>query len=317
MSHLSDYSYLERGENMFLLLLFMLMRIWTTGGFPKLNLLEAENRNLKSAVTILVIAASIAILIYDILLTGVKYEEGYFVKANGDIVHKPKSKWAPENVAVLPVTGALISIAFTCKSSAHFLTLAFWNNLASRECGASFGSSREFLAYRVYSVISFLMYPILQGIFSFNSLLTVVMPQMWYHVECLAVMALTLLANQRLKGMAESSASNATREKLNHYISMNNFIVFFNLLEFLGLGSINLDLFMGRNIYSSKFLTDAFTHLFSLGLPCCLCTVIVMLYPKLSVGLSSATSNTKYKSKLATSAPKDAGLTPTPTANAV
>ncbi|CEO96061.1 hypothetical protein PBRA_004751 [Plasmodiophora brassicae] len=263
LSHLAPFSYINRGTLNFLALAWTVMHILSTNkGFGKINLFSTKYRNIRSCIAWLTILALIFCLIYDIMNTYVKYREGFLITSrlpNGNVFVKPAvpTQWSAGDLALLPTMTELLNLAFTTKSSAHFLGLAFWSTMAKKNFGTTFGSSSEFMAYKAYSVISIILYPIAEFTAPTETL-SIIEPQLVYACENVVVMVLILAVNHRLVALLNSSSlSFDIQNRMKFYIAVNRAQFFFVLLEFLGLGSINIDQASKSNLlYASPFWTD-------------------------------------------------------------
>ncbi|SPQ93396.1 unnamed protein product (mitochondrion) [Plasmodiophora brassicae] len=305
LSHLAPFSYINRGTLNFLALAWTVMHILSTNkGFGKINLFSTKYRNIRSCIAWLTMLALIFCLIYDIMNTYVKYREGFLVTSrlpNGNVFIKPSvtvtgaslsyivckrvcragpTQWSAGDLALLPTMTELLNLAFTAKSSAHFLGLAFWSTMAKKNFGTTFGSSSEFMAYKAYSVISIILYPIAEFTAPTETL-SIIEPQLVYACENVVVMVLILAVNHRLVALLKSSSlSFDIQNRMKFYIAVNRAQFFFVLLEFLGLGSINIDQASKSNLlYASPFWTDFCTHFFDIGFPMACVTLIIAIFP--------------------------------------
>ncbi|CEO96059.1 unnamed protein product (mitochondrion) [Plasmodiophora brassicae] len=286
LSHLAPFSYINRGTLTFFALAWTVMHILSTNkGFGKINMFNAKYRNIRSCIAWLTILALNFCLVYDIMNTYVKYREGFLITGtlpNGNVFVKPAvpTQWTAGDLALLPAMTELLNLAFTAKSSAHFLGLAFWSTMAKKNFGATFGSSTEFMAYKTYSVISIILYPIAQFTAPTETL-SIIEPQLVYACENVVVMVLILAVNHRLVGLLKSSSlSFDIQNRMKFYIAVNRAQFFFVLLEFLGLGSINIDQASKSNLlFASPFWTDFCTHFFDIGFPMACVTLIIAIFP--------------------------------------
>lgn len=266
MSHLAPFSYLDRFVTMLCVLAWAILYITKSKSWQEINLFRRECWNVKAAVCNLLLFEMVLFLIYDIL--NMKFK--YFGAGSG----------------LLQASGNILNVAFTFKSSAHFLTLAFWSSVAKETFAArSFGSSIEFTIYKVYSVVSFVLYPVMQYSFPNNKLLSIIMPQFVYLFECFAVVCLTMLVNYRLNRLVcRSNLTESLQNRMNFYIMANNAQIFLVLLEFLSLSSINIDIVSKSFIIAkSPLTTDFLTKLFSLSICLTNIPMIMNLFPPRNV----------------------------------
>ena len=102
MTHLTDYSYLERGTAVLIFGLWSLVHIYTVDKFRVFRLENYFRKDTKTIVTTLLFISMFFSIIYDILGTYAKYEEGFTPKPDGsNCVIKPKSSYNPTNKAVV------------------------------------------------------------------------------------------------------------------------------------------------------------------------------------------------------------------------
>ena len=115
MTHLTDYSYLERGMAIFIFGIWAVVHIWSTDKFRVFRWENYQRRDTKTIVTTLLFISMTFSFIYDILGTYVKYAEGFQPKGfniNGEpnCVIRPKSTYSEVDKVI--VTVRLISIPF-------------------------------------------------------------------------------------------------------------------------------------------------------------------------------------------------------------
>lgn len=102
MTHLTDYSYLERGTAVFIFAMWSLVHIYTVDKFRVFRLENYFRKDTKTIVTTLLFISMFFSIIYDILGTIAKYEEGFSPNADGtNCVIKPKSKYSDANKAIV------------------------------------------------------------------------------------------------------------------------------------------------------------------------------------------------------------------------
>jgi hypothetical protein len=127
MTHLSDFSYLDRLVVQAFLLVLILMRIWDHSGFEVFR--KKNVRSLKFGITILALSSLFLIILSDAMATRIKYGEGFVDDPEKGIIQAPKDTYSEYNKRLLIPTDLFINLSFTFKSSAEFLLLAFWNFL--------------------------------------------------------------------------------------------------------------------------------------------------------------------------------------------
>jgi hypothetical protein len=135
----------------------------------------------------------------------------------------------------------------------------------------------------------------MQFVFSFNPLLSIVMPQVVYHCECLMVVCLTILVNSRLKRLTrKQNLSRVLAHRMKFYIQMNNLTACFVFLDFFSLGIINADILTGiKAIATNPFWTDLFTHGFSTGITIAIFILFCIMFPP-ELPQSEVTRTTRF-----------------------
>ncbi|KAI9255426.1 hypothetical protein EDC94DRAFT_227864 [Helicostylum pulchrum] len=93
MTHLSDFSYLERCTIWFYISIYFLYSIYKGDKFRCLKFKSIISGELKSIITVLLILAMLMQAMWDIVSTYVKYEEGFTVY-EGNIISKPFVMWS-------------------------------------------------------------------------------------------------------------------------------------------------------------------------------------------------------------------------------
>jgi len=237
-----------------------------------------------------------------------KYNEGFtFVPAFKSCIQKSKALYSPAMAALVFPTDMLFNVVCSSKSSSLFLLLASWNTIAS-QVGASdntFMSGYEFRAYQVLSTVSLVMYPLLQIIFSYDGILTTVLPQIVYECENFIIMNLIQITNYRFRRILKDLPPNSpARGRLQYYVFMNNILTLWIFLDFMGLMIINGDILRPAtdrqiNQVGGKMQLDFLTQTYSLGYVYCVLTIIVLLWPlnqKLAAGGRNSASATASQS---------------------
>lgn len=287
LTHLSDFSYLDRLMTNFAVIVWMMARAWKADRFSAMSLKNLLKFRLQTVVLYMLFGAQLAFLVYDGIVTRIKYEEGFYYSAALDKAGpKPSSKYSAHNKDMVFVADATLNVVFTLKNSALFLLIATFAQIASKELRSkgSFMSSGEFHAYTAWSFLSIVGYPILQVTMNKHSrkLYATVYPQIFYSFETLMTVALCQLTAYRLKKLRVGlPTGSSTRYRLEHYTTMLHCVSLCGLLDTFGLFSINVDILNEENrvIYKSKFLTDFFTKCFSFGICGVFVPAMLCLYP--------------------------------------
>ncbi|KAI9136311.1 hypothetical protein BKA69DRAFT_1129202 [Paraphysoderma sedebokerense] len=318
MTHLSDFSYLERGIVDVFILIWMLMRIRNSQNYsslhPKylLEFLTGPRRSsppLKLIITYTLVFSLTVMIIYDFLATKMKYEEGFSHIANStNCATKPSATYNTENKFLVDVTNTLLNVAWCSKSTASFLLIAFWSHTGSQYgLKKPFVTSLESKLCSAWAVFSVFLYPLLQYSFVSNKLLSTVTPQFVYHAETCMVAVLSCVVQYRLRHTIERNASAedlgsqgsrtrfAGQEILRYHLQCNLWMILWNFMDFIADCSINIDAISLKILASNKFLLDLFTKFFSLGFSAAYVVMIQILFPLHEQVNSTVTSTSQKK----------------------
>jgi len=285
MTHLSDFSYLDRLVMNFFIIIWMLHRVWEIDGFHVFRLQNFKKFRLKTVATGLLLLSISLFIIYDIVATTIKYREGFYVSADHGIIQKPSEYFTTEDKNLLYFTDVLLNLILTFKSSAEFLIIALWNFLSRALTNKSFMSSWEFKSYAAYSIMSLIAYPTVQfSIVNVSTLYSLITPQIMYNFENLIIITLLQLANWRLwKTVKNLPTTSPSLVRIRYYIRMNHLMSFTIFCEFFGLSIINFDILNHeRFIYYNKFWTDFLTKIFTFGFTFTYAIAFLILYPPFS-----------------------------------
>ncbi|OAD02530.1 hypothetical protein MUCCIDRAFT_164461 [Mucor lusitanicus CBS 277.49] len=122
MTHLSDFSFLQRAVGLSYVLFWFIHRIHTTGGFSCLYFSKLKRGELKSIVTILIFVMLPFQLYYDMASCKVKYEEGY-VQMLGHIVTKPEFLWTQADRDLITPTEIMPQLVY---GIVNILCIVIW-----------------------------------------------------------------------------------------------------------------------------------------------------------------------------------------------
>ncbi|KAI8329214.1 hypothetical protein BC941DRAFT_210463 [Chlamydoabsidia padenii] len=226
MTHLSDFSYLQRDAQEIYLTAFLLMRMWQADGFKCLSPRRVINGELRSIVTWFMFLLMIAQASWDFLCTYIKYTEGFIQVAPGVIIGKPFQAWAPSNQNPIEIMNYIQCVTFSLQVSILLLLQCFWNYLSNVVAKHTFMSSREFTIYIVWSISTIAMFPILQYFYKHTDLEEVV-PQTAYSCEILIVALLGFRNHIRFNRLIKASTGNGKKidrqvtERLAYFRDMN------------------------------------------------------------------------------------------------
>ncbi|KAI8991479.1 hypothetical protein BDF20DRAFT_904117 [Mycotypha africana] len=130
MTHLSDFSFLQRAIGSSYVLIWFIYRLHTTGGFACLRFSKIKQGELKNIVS-----------------SKIKYEEGFVRLPTGKIITKPEFLWNQADRDLVIPTDYSLCIGFSLQSGTLLLLQCFWNYLAKLVAKARFMSSKEFKFY--------------------------------------------------------------------------------------------------------------------------------------------------------------------------
>ncbi|OZJ03872.1 hypothetical protein BZG36_03685, partial [Bifiguratus adelaidae] len=245
MTHLSDYSFLQRACELVYLFMFAIYRVWQVNRFKCLHPSRFRNGELKSIVTLMVLICIPCQLYYDITSTIIKYQEGFLAIPDpaqltnplaDTIITKPEMLWTPEHQSLVVPTDYTLCVGFSLQTGTLFLLQSFWNYLANSVAKANFMGSWEFRLYIVWSVVSMAMFPILQWVFSRpeaqlqNPNWKEIVPELAYGIELFIIACLGIHSHFRFRRLIHQSKSHANAKqvtrRLNYFMEMNKILTF-------------------------------------------------------------------------------------------
>jgi len=306
MTHLSDFSYLERVSQNVLIAAYILYVIWTVDNFQSFEWRKLKKMEHKTIIAIFVLLDIVFFVVYDFIAVDFKYREGFYSNPKtGKIQTKPAARYSEHDKFLADeVCGPLINLSFSLQSSATFLLMAYYQEIIKKSmlmCKMpiqSFMSSTEHKIYTVYSAVSFSLYFILGKIFSGSEILRVVCPQLLFHFENLLCISLIAWINIRISLLTKniSDGGGPTYRKFEARLSavrrQNTLLGACIAMEMFGLGLINMDILFWKFggflpvFYENKYRTDVLTCMFSLGISLHTLPIVNILFPqeKLNTG---------------------------------
>ncbi|KAG1451923.1 hypothetical protein G6F56_007957 [Rhizopus delemar] len=207
MTHLSDFSFLQRMVSFAYLYIWYTYRVWTQDRFSCLHPKRFKQGELKSIVTLLILFMIPFQLFYDITSVTIKYEEG-FANILGHIFTKPEVMWTKADQSLVIPTEYSLCIGFSLQTGTLVLLQCFWNYLANSVARASFMSSKEFMFYIFWTFTSFIIFPVLQYNFSrdiYEPTYKEIFPEMVYGIELFIVGCLGVVSHFRFKKLLRNS----------------------------------------------------------------------------------------------------------------
>ncbi|KAF1803903.1 hypothetical protein FB192DRAFT_1301841 [Mucor lusitanicus] len=207
MTHLSDFSFLQRMVSFAYLYIWYTYRVWTLDRFSCLHPKRFRQGELKSIVTMLILFMIPFQLFYDITSVKIKYEEG-FANVLGNIFTKPEQMWTKADKALVIPTEYSLVIGFSLQTGTLVLLQCFWNYLANSVAKRNFMSSKEFMFYICWTFSSFIIFPLLQYNFSrsiYDPTIKEIIPEMVYGIELFIVACLGVVSHFRFKKLLRNS----------------------------------------------------------------------------------------------------------------
>ncbi|KAI9300806.1 hypothetical protein BJ944DRAFT_272429, partial [Cunninghamella echinulata] len=161
---------------------------------------------------------------WDILSTYIKYNEGFYLLPDLNVVSKPFFMWSKKNQDPMAVMNYVQAVTFSLQVSILLLLQCFWNYISNTVAKRTFMSSREFSFYIIWTICSVAMFPILQWRYRDDHDYQEVVPQMAYSCELLVVTAIGFMNEFRFKKLIKSSLAGKRKditEKLTYFRDMN------------------------------------------------------------------------------------------------
>ncbi|KAI9313504.1 hypothetical protein BX666DRAFT_1977149 [Dichotomocladium elegans] len=265
MTHLSDYSFLQRATSLVYLYVWYLYRVYTLDRFQCFRLSRFRTGELKSIVSICLLTMIPCQLYYDIVTTKIKYEEGY-ANILGHIITKPDTMWTEADKALVAPTDYSLCVGFSFQTGSLLLLQCFWNYLADSVANRKFMSSKEFKLYIVWTVMSMIIFPVLQFICTNdqeNPTSKEVLPQLVYGIVLLFISVLGYISHRRFKKLItnthESNNARSITHRIQYFKELNlllTIVVFVDAIAFIILSADGLTgpKYLNAHKFSADFL---------------------------------------------------------------
>ncbi|ORY98567.1 hypothetical protein BCR43DRAFT_487753 [Syncephalastrum racemosum] len=206
MTHLTDFSYLQRCVLEVYISAYLLYTIWQNDRFRCLKPSKIIDGELRSIITYLMILMMITQSSWDIISTWIKYSEGFLeIPTTGQIITKPFAYWKPEHQRFIQPIDYIECVTFAMQTGVFFLLQCFWNYLSNTVVKKSFMGSWEFKFYIIWALGSAAMFPVLQWRYSNDELLSEVVPQLAYSIEVLITAALGIRSHFRFSRLIRAA----------------------------------------------------------------------------------------------------------------
>ncbi|CAO3671488.1 unnamed protein product [Rhizopus stolonifer] len=226
MTHLSDMSYLQRCSIWICVSLFLTYSIYRGDRFKCLRAKSILSGELKSIITIMLILVLMLQFMWDILMTYLKYNEGYF-DYQGHIISKPFILWTPTHQQKAEAFDYIQCVTFSMEAGIFLLLQSFWNYLSNTVAKKTFMSSFEFRFYIVCALASVALFPILQWVFRESSIKREAIPQLTFSIEVFIIATLGFRTHFRFKRLIaltqkiNSASQKNIVVKLSYFKDMN------------------------------------------------------------------------------------------------
>nr|CAG8549045.1 3875_t:CDS:2 [Entrophospora candida] len=242
----SDYSFLERSVHEVYIWIWFIIHVYRCDKFSSLQWKRIRALELKSFVTILILLTLPFEAFYDIILTKIKYTEGFYLFVpTFSIRSKPRWLWSEEDQSWWTPTFYTLMVGFSFQTGTLFLLQCFWNYLSNSIAKVSFMSRIEFSIYIIWGVISVIMFPILPAILSQYESLIEVVPQLAYASQLMILAILGIITHLRFQKLINTVNINNKNKahiiaKIRYFIDMNKLLtgsLFIMSARFVGTGS--------------------------------------------------------------------------------
>ncbi|KAI9260578.1 hypothetical protein BDA99DRAFT_605614 [Phascolomyces articulosus] len=193
----------------------------------------------------------------------IKYEEG-FASIFGHVFTKPEALWTKADQQLVIPTDYSLCVGFSLQTGTLLLLQCFWNYLANSVAKTSFMSSKEFLFYIGWTVMSVIMFPIIQYIFSrdiYDPTYKEVMPELVYGCELFIVSVLGVISHYRfcklLKNSRDSNNARSITQKIRYFQELNKLLTLVLFIDALCFIILSADGLTGKKYLNAhKFTAD-------------------------------------------------------------
>ncbi|KAL7318888.1 hypothetical protein PS15m_002075 [Mucor circinelloides] len=263
MTHLSDFSYLQRCALEVYMGVFLFYRVWSNDRMRCLHPKRIFAGELRSIITVLYILMLLMQTSWDAVSTWIKYTEKFILIPGTDkIISKPFNYWSKEHQDVAQAMDYVECVNLSMQTGVFFLLQCFWNYLSNTVAKKSFMSSWEFKFYIFWALGSVAVFPILQWYYRNDEHLRETAPQLAYSIEVLITSLLGIRSNRRFGRILNISRNlkhggAAIVEKLAYFKDMNIYLTTVLFFYALSLGTLCVDgLTTAKTINSNKFASD-------------------------------------------------------------
>ncbi|KAF9374079.1 hypothetical protein CPB97_000142 [Podila verticillata] len=267
MTHLSDYSFVQRAVANGWFYLWFLGYVFMWDRFDALNPRRIFRFELRSIVTLALLVAMPLNLVYDIGSANIKYQEGFMDVSNGAgvIMAKPSQFWARGHEDQAKLLDYCLSVGTALLTSVFFLLQSFWSFISKSVTKSTFMTSFEFRLNIVISIIVIVFFPTCQYLFRNDHARREAAPQMAFSAFLLLVSLLGVRTHFRFNSLLKAAMNTVTEAtksvvvKLEYFKDLNLILsgALFGASVSLGIASadgLRPEPTIARNKFASDFL---------------------------------------------------------------
>ncbi|KAG0252748.1 hypothetical protein BG011_006827 [Mortierella polycephala] len=228
MTHLSDYSFIQRTVSSSWFYIWFLVYVFRYDRFAALSYRRIMRFELRSIVTFLLLIGMPLSMSYNIGIAAIKYEEGFWVnEKTGAIMAKPSFLWSQENQDRATILEYVLACGMAVMASLFFLLQSFYHYISKSVTKSSFMSSFEFRLNIVCSFAVLVVFPLVQFIFRNSHEAREAGPQMAFSAVLLIITFLGVRTHYRFKSLLKvamltiSESTHGVVEKLEYFKDMN------------------------------------------------------------------------------------------------
>ncbi|KAG0327351.1 hypothetical protein BGZ99_007821 [Dissophora globulifera] len=264
MTHLSDYSYIQRALSTAWFYGWFVIYIWRWDRFDALRLRRLMRFELRSVGTLLVIIALALQLSYDVGSARLKYIEGFWINPlTKEVQSKPAQFWSPADVSHVEPLYYTLAMALAFENSVMFLLMGFWNYISKSVTKSSFMSSFEFKFNIICSCLAIVIFPTVQFVFRKDFVYREAVPQLLFSILTFVTASMGVRTHFRLKALIKSAHALGNEstykvvKKLQYFVDMNVILTFSLFGTSIPLGILSVDGMLDRPVINlNKFASD-------------------------------------------------------------
>jgi len=196
----------------------------------------------------------------------VKYKYGYHkIDDSVDgIIATSGGRYSLDDQYLVKVIANMLNVYYMFRSATLLYILATQNSIFNNSVSINLLSNKEDKIVISYSIITWLMYPFLQLIFSYDATLSNLVPQIYAELESVITVILILLLNVRIKSHINETTSDKNRVLLNKIVQLNYVLCLILILEVIGNFPLIMDVATKNFFIYNKFVAQDCLTSFSL-----------------------------------------------------